>query len=74
MKLELISVVANPKGGNRTLRVRIRGRCIFDAFRRLMKKNFLIKCCVFNEIGAYLRCGESDGRKPNAASQNPGSM
>ena len=30
MKLELISVVANPKGGNRTLRVRIRGRCNFS--------------------------------------------
>ena len=38
MKLELISVVANPKGGNRTLRVRIRGRCIFNVFLTSIRK------------------------------------
>ena len=122
IELELISVVANPKGGNRALRVRTQGRCTFNVFltsheklvsykmlclqlnwslsplwrtRReeteryesesgvglfltisshLMKHLFLVVCGVFNEIGAYLRCGEPEGRKPNAASQNPGSM
>ena len=47
MKLELISVVANPKGGNRTLRVRIRGRCIFNVFLTSNEKLVLIKCRVF---------------------------
>ncbi len=42
MKLELISVVANPKGGNRTLRVRIRGRCIFNVF--LTSNEKLVSC------------------------------
>ena len=32
IELELISVVANPKGGNRALSIRIRGRCIFHVF------------------------------------------
>ena len=74
IEFEVISVVANPKGGNRTLRVRIRGRCILNVFLTCNEKLFLIKCCVFNEIGAYLRCVEPDGRKPNTASQNPGSI
>ena len=74
IKLELISVVAKPEGGNRTLRVRILGRCIFNVFLTSNEKLFLIKCFVFNEMGAYLCCGEPKGRKPNAASQNPGSM
>ena len=38
MKLELISVVANPKGGNRTLRIRIRGRCTFNVFLTSIEK------------------------------------
>ena len=68
MNLELISVVANPKGGNRTLRIRIRGRCIFNVFLTCNEKLVLIRYCVFNEFGAYLRCGEPEGMKPNAAS------
>ena len=56
IELELISGVANPKGGNRALSIRIRGRCIFH---------------VFDGIRAYLWCGEPEGGKPNALYQNP---
>ena len=69
MKLELISVVANPKGGNRMLRVRFRGRCLFAVFLTSNENLVSNKLLCFNEIGAYLRCGEPEGRKPNAASQ-----
>ena len=47
MKLELISVVANPKGGNRTLRVRIRGRCIFHVFSTSNEKLLSNKILCF---------------------------
>ena len=66
--------MASPKGENRTLRVRIRGRCILTFSWHLRINVFLLRNYVFNWIGAYLRCGEPEGRKPNAASQNPGSM
>ena len=43
IELELISGVANPKGGNRALSIRIRGRCIFVFSHHLMKNIFFRK-------------------------------
>ena len=75
IELELISVVSNPKGGNQALSLSESGVDTCLTFScHLAKFVFLLKCSVFKEIRAYLRCGEPEGRKPNAASQNPGSM
>ena len=49
MQLELISVVAKPKGGNRTLRVRIRGRCNLAVSWHFQLSDFRTKNFSFSQ-------------------------
>ena len=48
IELEVISVVANPEGGNQALSIRIRGRCILTFSSHLIKNVVLLKYYVFN--------------------------
>ena len=47
IELELISVVANPKGGNQALSIRIRGRYIFNVFLASRETRFSSKVQCF---------------------------
>ena len=51
IELELLSVVANPKGGNRTLSIRIRGRYIFNVFLTSTENRY-----VFDPFCQYHNC------------------
>ncbi len=73
IELEPISFVADPKGGNQALSIRIRGRYIFNVFLTYNENVVRLKCYVFDWIRAYLRCGEPEGGKSSALYQNPGS-
>ena len=46
----------------------------FLHFPTIFFHSFYKKCCVFDRIRGYLRCGEPEGRRPSALYQNPGSM
>ena len=47
IELELISVVADPKGGNRVLSIRVRGRYTFDVFLTSNETRFSLKMLGF---------------------------
>ena len=47
MELELISFVADPKGGNQALSIRIRGRFIFNVFLASNETRFSSETMAF---------------------------